>query len=242
MGTPNPKCNLCRCYWKPDETDVKPSGLVAKTCKRCRAYQKERRSDKDGNIKDYSKGKIYVIKSLKSPDVYVGSTINTLEERMIHHRIDYENNIILGKKKDIVKNIDDWSIELYELYPCKNITELRRREGEIIALIGTLNKNIAGRTKEEYCKINEVKLKTDQKIYNANHVEDRKEYSKQYCLRDGVKERKRQNRRDSRAKNKDNNIDLDKEYRKRNPDKIKEYQNEYRIKQKLANLKTDPLL
>ena len=204
METPNPKCNLCRCYWKPDETDIKPSGLVAKTCKRCRAYQKERRdSDKDRNIKDFSKGKIYLVKSLLSPEVYVGSTVQSLDERMIHHRNDYKNNIILGKNKDIVKNIDDWSIELYEKYPCKNITELRRREGEIITLIGTLNKNIAGRTKEEYYKKHEVKLKADQKIYRDNHVEDRIEYSKQYNLKDGIKEKRTQQRRDSRARNKE---------------------------------------
>jgi len=38
--TPNPKCNRCKCYWKPDENDVKSSGLVCKTCKRCRGYKK----------------------------------------------------------------------------------------------------------------------------------------------------------------------------------------------------------
>ena len=38
---PNPKCNSCHCYWKPDDTDIKPSGLVCKTCKRCRDKIKE---------------------------------------------------------------------------------------------------------------------------------------------------------------------------------------------------------
>lgn len=40
METPNPKCNRCKCYWKPDETDIKPSGLYAVSCKKCREYQK----------------------------------------------------------------------------------------------------------------------------------------------------------------------------------------------------------
>jgi hypothetical protein len=35
-NTPNPKCSRCKCYWKPDENDVKSSGLVCKTCKKCR--------------------------------------------------------------------------------------------------------------------------------------------------------------------------------------------------------------
>jgi len=194
----NPKCSCCKTYWKPDETDILTSGLVSKTCKRCRNHQKELRENRD-----YSNGKIYVIKSLTSPEIYVGSTITTIDVRMSKHRYDWKNDIILGKNKDIVKNIDDWSIELYEKYPCKNITELRRREGEIITLIGTLNKNIAGRTKEEYYKKHEVKLKADQKIYRDNHVEDRKEYSKQYNLKDGIKEKRTQQRRDSRARNKE---------------------------------------
>ena len=32
----NPKCGRCNCFWKPDETDIKTSGLIYKTCKRCR--------------------------------------------------------------------------------------------------------------------------------------------------------------------------------------------------------------
>lgn len=39
--TKNPKCNRCKCYWKPDEADVKSSGLYCKTCKKCRDYQKQ---------------------------------------------------------------------------------------------------------------------------------------------------------------------------------------------------------
>ena len=41
METPNPKCPRCKCYWKPDDTDIKTSGLVAKTCKKCRISQKK---------------------------------------------------------------------------------------------------------------------------------------------------------------------------------------------------------
>ena len=44
MNTPNPKCPRCKCYWKPDETDIKTSGLVAKTCKKCRLSQKKEKS------------------------------------------------------------------------------------------------------------------------------------------------------------------------------------------------------
>lgn len=40
--TPNPKCSNCKCYWKPDETDIKSSGLYCKTCKKCRERQNEK--------------------------------------------------------------------------------------------------------------------------------------------------------------------------------------------------------
>ena len=42
----NPKCNTCKTYWKPDETDIKPSGACAKSCKKCRNRQKELRLKK----------------------------------------------------------------------------------------------------------------------------------------------------------------------------------------------------
>ena len=38
--TPNPKCSCCLCYWKPTETDIKSSGLLYKTCVKCRAIAK----------------------------------------------------------------------------------------------------------------------------------------------------------------------------------------------------------
>ena len=44
METQNPKCSNCKCYWKPDETDILHSGLYAKTCKKCREYQKQNRN------------------------------------------------------------------------------------------------------------------------------------------------------------------------------------------------------
>ena len=98
---------------------------------------------------NYQLGKIYTIRSLSSPDIYVGSTIQSLAVRMGGHRRTYEKNKGLGKNKEIVKDISEWNIELHELYPCNTRQELHRREGEVIREIGTLNKCIAGRTDKE---------------------------------------------------------------------------------------------
>jgi hypothetical protein len=37
--TPNKKCSNCYCYWIPDTTDIKTSGLQFKTCRKCRDRQ-----------------------------------------------------------------------------------------------------------------------------------------------------------------------------------------------------------
>jgi len=44
--TPNPKCTCCKCYWIPDETDIKTSGLYFKSCKKCRNNDKVRKDKK----------------------------------------------------------------------------------------------------------------------------------------------------------------------------------------------------
>jgi len=78
---------------------------------------------------DYSKGKIYTVRCLNDPNVYVGSTIQSLAVRMGQHRKNYTKNKVLGRNKEIVTNISEWYIELYELYPCNKKEELARREG-----------------------------------------------------------------------------------------------------------------
>ena len=48
--------------------------------------------------------------------------------------------------------VENFYIELIENYPCNDVYELRSREGYYIREIGTLNKNVAGRTRKEYKK------------------------------------------------------------------------------------------
>ena len=169
---------------------------------------------------DYSKGKIYTIRCLNDPNVYVGSTIQSLAVRMGVHRIDYEKNKILGRNKEIVKDISEWKIELYENYPCNKREELERREGEIIRLLGTLNKNIAGRNVKEY--------NNDKKEYI---IKRQKEYFEDYPeYKEENKDIKKEYDTIYRKKNKQKKAEKDKEYQEKNIDKIKEYQKEYRSK------------
>lgn len=98
---------------------------------------------------DYKQSKIYTI-TCENGAVYVGSTTLTLERRLSHHKSHEASSMY----KYIQKNYNgDWSkskIKLYENYPCNSKKELEKKEGEIIRLIGTINKHITGRTRKEY--------------------------------------------------------------------------------------------
>ena len=125
---------------------------------------------------DYKNGKIYCIYNYVNSEVYVGSTCSSLSKRMSEHR----NNARTSAKMRHYAlyesmrehGFDTHCIELYELYPCETKMELHRREGEVIREIGTLNKRIEGRSKEEfyndnYDRINHKKkaIDEDDKIY-----------------------------------------------------------------------------
>jgi len=194
-------------------------------------------------------GKIYTIKSSKDTNVYVGSTIQKLNTRMNVHRCFYYKNKCLGALKNIVKDFNDWEISLYENYPCNSKTELRRREGEIIKEIGTLNKCIAGRTKKEYIKDNLSSIQEKRRNYRLRNKEKLKQYYldnvekyKQYRL-DNVektKERVKIYNSNNIQKNKDRRViyretaknlikETTRKYRENNIDKIKNNLKEYNI-------------
>jgi len=136
---------------------------------------------------NYKNGKIYTIRSLKSSYIYVGSSCINLKDRMTKHKSSYKIGKILGMFKNIVTDISDWYIELYELYPCENKKELEKREGEIIKNIGTLNKRVAGRNAKEYYADNrDIKKK-----YYADNRLKKIEYQRLYRIKnyDIIKER-----------------------------------------------------
>jgi len=58
-----------------------------------------------------------------------------------------------------------------QVHPCNNKEILLKREGEIIREIGTLNKEISGRTREEYEKDNTEKLRLQNKLYYKDNAD-----------------------------------------------------------------------
>jgi ribosomal protein S27AE len=165
---------------------------------------------------DYSKGKIYAIRSHQTDDIYIGGTTQKLYMRLAGHNRHYKN-WINGKSKvyytsyEIMK-YDDAYIELLELCPCNSKMELDKREGQLIREMICINKRISGRTSKEYYQENKEKiLKRSKQHYEKNkektttqnyYKEKRKEYyeknrdkmienMRQYALNNKEKERKR---------------------------------------------------
>ena len=129
---------------------------------------------------DYKQGKIYTVRC-KTDDtlIYVGCTTQSLRERMAKHKYDSINK----PTTFFYQHIDDWDnwyMELFENFPCNSKEELNKREGEIIREIGTVNKQIAGRTKKEYYEDNKDKMKQHYKEYQEKNKDMIAEKNKKY--------------------------------------------------------------
>lgn len=166
---------------------------------------------------DYQKGKIYTIRC-KTDDtlIYVGSTTQSLARRWGKHK-NYSNTEINKNRliyTTINNNWDNWYIELYELYPCSCKIELCRKEGEIIRLIGSLNKEIAGRTQQEWNADNKDKRTK----WNEDNKDKMKELKKQNYEKN--KEKRKEQKKQNYEKNKEKYTEYQKEYREANKEKI----------------------
>ena len=192
-------------------------------------------------MRDYKQGKIYTIRC-KYVDslIYVGSTVERLCVRMARHRASSKRYECMDYRlyQEVNKtNWDDWFIELYEDCPCESKEQLNKREGQIIREIATLNKRVAGRTKQEYYLENAARLNENKKQYRRENAERIKERRKEYCqenaerIKEISKEYYRDNCEKIIEKNKQynrENADKIQEYRLENADKIQEYNKEYR--------------
>ena len=132
---------------------------------------------------NYQDGKIYTIRCrTDNALIYVGSTTMTLPRRIAEHRFASVSNNSRKLYQSVNNNWDNWYIELYEVFPCENKEQLNKREGEIIREIGTLNCEIAGRTRKEWREENTDKIKLIAQRCHQNHREERLELSRQYNI------------------------------------------------------------
>ena len=74
-------------------------------------------------------GKIYIITNKTNGDIYIGSTVKTLDERFKKHKSNINNKLrqwLYNAMKDNGK--ENYTIESIENYPCDNKKELFARE------------------------------------------------------------------------------------------------------------------
>jgi hypothetical protein len=172
-------------------------------------------SDEDDGH-DYSKGKIYQVKSAATERIYVGSTIVTLPVRLKKHKSDYgigEGACVNDLFEEFGK--DNFYIELIEEFPCNTKRELRKREQFWIDTLRDtcINKYNSYRTKE-YKK--EKARQADRK-HKSTHRERVNEKQKLKAREPEIVKK----RHEYYEENKSHILDKTNAYKKRNKEIIK---------------------
>ena len=122
----------------------------------------------------YQEGKIYKIQCNITGEVYIGSTIRTLEQRLSVHKT---------RKNCVSRNIinrGDYKIELIKDYPCNNLKELEEEESNYIRNNICINIQIPNRTQKEWREDNKEKLSKKQKEYQEEHKDEISKKKKKY--------------------------------------------------------------
>ena len=120
----------------------------------------------------YQQGKIYKIVCNITSEVYYGSTIETLNDRLSNHK--YKKNCIC---RNIIER-GNYKIELIKDYPCNSKYELEEEECKYIRENECINIAIPHRTKKEWYQDNKEKISEKQKEWREDNKEKYKEYDK----------------------------------------------------------------
>ena len=195
---------------------------------------------------DYQLSKIYKLWSPSTNLIYIGSTTQTIAQRLAEHLAvyrRYKNNKGYFITSFKILECEDYKIELIENYSCNNKEQLHKKEGEYIRSLDCVNKKIEGRTKKEYEKDYKEKNKEKRDKYLIEYTKKNKEKIKTYY--ENNREKKLEYMKEYYEKNKEKKLEYNKVYQKiyskehyeKNKEKIKEYQKEYREKKKLEQKK-----
>ena len=124
----------------------------------------------------YKQAKIYKIVCNITGEIYYGSTIQTLQERLMGHK--------KTRKSCISRNIidrGDYKIELIKDYPCNSKKELELEETKYIREINCINKNLPCRTPKEYYEDNKKEILEKLKNYYEDN-KDKKDKKIEYQI------------------------------------------------------------
>ena len=129
---------------------------------------------------NYQLAKIYQIICNTTGKKYIGATCQQkLCTRLAHH-VSKKNTTT---SREIIEG-GNYEMVLIEDYPCTSKDQLHRRERHFIETLECVNKQIPGRTKQEYMKDHYVENKVDileqkKKYYNekkSDILDQRKDY------------------------------------------------------------------
>ena len=125
------------------------------------------------------KGYVYKLWSLEGPDIYIGSTKDRLCNRLSKHRYDFRNYKDCSSV-ELFKKYIDVKIEMLEIVHFDDILELRAKEGQWIRKTNCVNKQIPGRTRQEYRNENKEKILENVRKYQQENKEQHLENCKNY--------------------------------------------------------------
>ena len=129
----------------------------------------------------YIDSKIYKIIDNTNQNIYIGSTIQSLRQRLSGHEHDarkYKDGYGCGSQ-DIIKN-GDYKIELVEAVPCESLQELHKHEQKWIdrhqgQLVNKICSYKSKEQKEQDRKLlylkNRDKILQDKKIYDSMYIQ-----------------------------------------------------------------------
>lgn len=130
-GNTNPKCSKCYNYWKPDDDDIKSSGLPYKTCKKCRIYNKKYQLENKNDIQSQKKGYYESNKTdiLKKAKDYYDNNLENIKKR---DKLYYEKNYEKVKKMNKIKyeNDKDKILQQKKDYYQKNKDKINERNNQ----------------------------------------------------------------------------------------------------------------
>ena len=180
----------------------------------------------------YENGKFYKITDVGYNKCYVGSTCESLSQRLARHRACYNLYLKDKMKQPTMRSfilfdeygVEHCKIELIENCGCNSKEELLKREGFYIKEMECVNRCLSGRTRIEYAEMyrkeKPEKVKESRRQSYLKNPERIKQKSKEWNEQN--KERKRQSGIEYREKNKEVLQQKAKERYEKNKEQIKE--------------------
>ncbi len=172
----NPKCNMCKKGWKPDDTDIKKSGEVYKTCKNCRERNKDYYENNKGKIAEIGKkyrenNKEKLVEKMK--DYYENNKEKIAKERKEYRENNKEK--LVEKLKDYYENNKGKIVEKMKDYYENNKYKIAEKHKEYRE---NNQENIAKRNKDYYENNKKKIAERGKKYREENKCEHNKEKGK----------------------------------------------------------------